>query len=246
MKAISDIIARYVQLGSSALAETLWPSRCIVCDRPGEVLCISCRQNLSYLDLWRACPRCGAPQGRIQCTECNPISLARLQLENLSFDACISSTLFDEASARIIRGYKDQGERRLAPFIAQLMSQSLPPSWLKPKPFLVGIPASKSALRRRGFDHMEEIIKELACFLALEIQRPLERPRSADQRGLGRKARFGNVAGRFKVSARVEIGSRYLLVDDVFTTGATLIEASEALKAAGANQVFCLSFARVW
>ena len=48
---------------AEALAETVWPTRCAICDAPGQVLCDSCCASLPYVDWWRACPRCGAPFG---------------------------------------------------------------------------------------------------------------------------------------------------------------------------------------
>ena len=50
-------------LAKEALFETLWPTRCCVCDLPGAVLCERCERALSRLDRWQACPRCGARTG---------------------------------------------------------------------------------------------------------------------------------------------------------------------------------------
>ena len=71
----ASLATKVARLTSEALLETLWPTRCAVCDTPGEVLCAPCSLNLSHIDWWRACPRCGAPFGRVQCSECNPVML---------------------------------------------------------------------------------------------------------------------------------------------------------------------------
>ena len=65
----------YLQAAGSCAAELLWPTYCAACGAPGSVLCGQCRRSLAYIDWWRACPRCGAPFGRIQCTECNAVML---------------------------------------------------------------------------------------------------------------------------------------------------------------------------
>ncbi|MVN62267.1 double zinc ribbon domain-containing protein, partial [Gordonibacter urolithinfaciens] len=119
----------YVRGAAEALAETLWPTRCAVCDAPGEVLCDACRSALPYLDWWRACPVCGAPFGRVQCSECNPVVLGRAGRDTVPYDGCASAVTFGEAPARIVRTYKDQGERRLAEPLACLMARARPPSW---------------------------------------------------------------------------------------------------------------------
>lgn len=62
---IANTIALYGLGAAEALAETVWPTRCAVCDAPGEPLCEHCRTALRYVDWWRACPRCGAPFGRL-------------------------------------------------------------------------------------------------------------------------------------------------------------------------------------
>ena len=150
----------YVRGAAEALAETLWPTRCAVCDAPGEVLCDACRSALPYLDWWRACPVCGAPFGRVQCSECNPVVLGRAGRDTVPYDGCASAVTFGEAPARIVRTYKDQGERRLAEPLACLMARARPPSW-RPEA-VTFVPATSAARRRRGFDHAELLARGLA------------------------------------------------------------------------------------
>ncbi|MBQ1559106.1 MAG: hypothetical protein IIZ69_13600, partial [Pseudomonas sp.] len=50
--------------------ELLWPTRCVVCDLPGELLCERCRSRLPWIEQRFACPVCGAPFGELTCTEC--------------------------------------------------------------------------------------------------------------------------------------------------------------------------------
>lgn len=238
------ILRAYGEGASNILAETLWPTRCARCDIFGNVLCNRCRKELPYLDWWRACPRCGAPFGRIQCSECNPVMLARLDRERLPYDACASATVFGDDVARIVRTYKDGGERRLATPLSAIMADVVDPSW-RPSA-TVHIPSSPGALRRRGFDHGELLTASLARCLGLPHIAALSRPRSRDQRSLSRHARLANMRGSFDILSDVTMPDRILLVDDVYTTGATLFDATDALRQAGANHVYCITFARVW
>lgn len=187
----------YGREAAEAIAETLWPTRCAVCDTPGEVLCAPCSLNLSHIDWWRACPRCGAPFGRVQCSECNDVLMSAAGRDEPPFDACASAVAFDDAAARIVRTWKDAGERRLAGAMATLMAPMAPPSWLADRPCIVPVPATAAARRRRGFDHGEELAQALADRLGLAVAPVLARPRSRDQRALARRDRLANMEGRF-------------------------------------------------
>ena len=176
----------YGEAAGTALAETLWPTRCAVCDTPGEAVCQACLRSLPYLDWWRACPRCGAPFGRVQCSECNPVTMAALDRHELPFDACASAVVYNDATARIVRAWKDAGERRLVETLADLMASVTAPSWRAERPTIVPVPATAAALRRRGFDHGADLARALAERLSLDEIPLLARPRSFDQRSLAR------------------------------------------------------------
>ena len=235
----------YVRASSEVIGETLWPTRCAVCDAPGETLCPDCRAKLAYVDWWRACPRCGAPAGRMQCCECNDLMLAELGVDALPHDGMASAVAFDDAAAAIVRTWKDSGERRLVNDMASLMAPQIPPAWLRECPVLAHVPATFAARQRRGFDHAEDLARTLADLLGLRQGSLLARPRTVDQRSLGRAGRARNLAGAFHTLPGTYCPPHVLLIDDVCTTGATACAATLALKAAGAATVRCITFARV-
>lgn len=245
-KRLSALAAAYGQAAGEAIGETLWPTRCAVCDAPGEVLCGACRRALPYLDWWRACPRCGAPMGRVQCTECNDVTMAALGRTAPPFDGCASATVFDDDSARVVRTWKDAGERRLAREMARAMAAYVPPAWRANDPVTVPIPASTRAVRTRGFDHGAELAGALGKEAGLPVAGVLAPPRSRDQRALSRAERVRNLENRFRTLPGADAPACALLVDDVYTTGSTLFAATDALRAAGTRTVYCLTFARVW
>lgn len=233
---------RLARFAGEALCETLWPTRCALCDRPGAVLCPRCERRLPYNDFWRACPRCGAPYGARQCDFCNPVMLQRIGCGELPFDGCASATLFTDATGQLVRLFKDQGEQRLAEVLGRLMVQVLPPGWAPDA--VVFVPASRAAVRRRGFDHGELLGRQVAARAHLECLPLLERPRTRDQRRLSAQGRIANLSRRFAVQGPIPRGG-LLLVDDVMTTGATLCAAAEALRSAGCPVLYALTFARV-
>ena len=238
------------------LLEYLYPTRCLICERLGALLCEKCRVALPSIDQDRACRLCGAPLGHVVCTECTTV----YERTRFPFTAACCALEFDASSRRLILGYKDGGERRAAPLLAGLIVEALPRKWLHSIDLITWIPADDSALKRRGFDHMELI----ACSVAGRIGRPsralLIKHDADDQRLLGRANRRRNMQGMFSYRERNRsyaaadpsgVGSkikqtRILLLDDVFTTGATLTAATEKLLGEGASEVRVATVCRVW
>lgn len=226
--------------------EALWPTRCAVCDLPGEhVLCERCEEALVPVDACRACPRCGAPYGLVQCTECNDIMLAATGMEHFPIDKMSHALVMDEATRRIVSIYKDNDERRLCAVIAERMARLVSPGEIRDGYVIAYIPDSQEAYRRRGFDHGQEIGYALADLCGLECIEAFERPKSADQRKLGRDDRIQNMQGRLCVREAFPVSKKVIVVDDVCTTGATIYAACSALREAGAKDIHAITFAQV-
>ena len=239
-------MARIWQELKQATAETLWTTRCVICDRPGKSLCPQCKRSLPFIDRWLACPRCGAPQGLFQCVECNSYSLAMAGRDSVPFSRCVSAVRFQDAARSVILAYKDAGERALAHDIAHILCDSIPPDWNAKAKAVTFIPSDRAKRRQRGFDHIAPIARECAGILGLPCEETLAKRPSNDQRGLTRLERFANMANAFAVlpDHRAK-GVPLILVDDVYTTGATLYTACDALVADGIPELLCATFARV-
>ena len=102
-----------------AIAETIWPTRCAICDKPGYLLCPECSRKLPYIDQLKTCPNCGEPFGNIQCCGCNG---------QTQFDKCVSVFFLNNDTGKIITTYKDGGERRLAYVIAYFLHKAINPN----------------------------------------------------------------------------------------------------------------------
>jgi ComF family protein len=112
---------------------------------------------------------------------------------------------------------------------------------------LVPIPLSKKKMRWRGYNQAEEIARELANFLKIPLISDclVKLKETKDQVELSEKERRENVKGVFFVKNKEEIvGRNILLVDDVFTTGATMEEAARVLKEAGAEKIVGIVIAK--
>jgi ComF family protein len=235
MQTVNDVITL-----KEALLELVWPTRCVGCETPGKLLCPECQAKLKIIDTSTACPYCGAPYGRIICTECYGADGP----EKFNFAQAVCALEFEDISARLAVLYKNGNEHRLAMFMAVQMLNVLPRSWLIWADCITWIPVDKKTLRRRGFDHMQVIADELARLTMLPELDLLCKNPVKDQRNLGRQLRRQNLEGGF--SCKTIVPDNILLVDDVLTTGSTFDAASKALIDAGAKEVRVLAFTRVW
>ena len=116
-------------------------------------------------------------------------------------------------------------------------------------PLLVPIPASKTALRERGFNQCERVVKEIkkidgeknfeVCLSALSKIK--ETPHQSKLKN--RKERLKNLHDCFKADNKKVNGRNIILIDDVITTGTTMKEASKTLRKAGAKKIICFGIA---
>ncbi len=189
-----------------ALAEALslvFPTWCAGCDLPGVPLCTDCAAAL-------------APDPR-----------SRRLPDGLRVHSAFA---FEGVAARVIRALKEEGRTPLARPLGAALRAAAQAADAGGDVHVVPVPTSRAALRRRGY-RVAELVATRAG-LAPERLLVAAAP-SADQRGLGRAERAGNVAGTMR--ARRVAGLRIVLVDDVVTTGATLAEAVRTLRDGGAD-----------
>lgn len=234
----------------AAALELLSPTRCAACERPGALVCDECAARIETIDPIFACLRCGAPFGSLLCTECQSESQEEGHAGN-----CLAACVFEGVPARIVRAYKDGGERRLAAWIAHSLAdtahraqRAVPKrmgSFALDADAIVFVPATSAAYRRRGFDHMEAVAYETSKLLGIPVLDALVKQDARDQRRLDRGGRLANATDAYDVVEPVA-GMRLLLVDDVITTGATMDACAEVLERAGAEKIDRLAFARVW
>ena len=241
----------------AALLEALSPTRCAGCERRDVLICDACLARLALIDPKTSCLACGAPFGSLICTECAGAPRAGEVPPRVRDgpDRVLAMAVFADPLPRIIRAYKDGGERRLAPLIAQMLvdcaehAEEVAPERyggiLTAVDAVTFVPVTARAWRRRGFDHMEDIARAFAAETGLPVVDALVKRGSADQRALGRTGRQASARGAYEVVADVG-GERLLLLDDVITTGATIAAAASSLSASGATRVDALAAARVW
>ena len=148
-----------------------------------------------------------------------------------------------------ILALKYDGRVELAPGLARYLravtAEASWPSLLNAIDGIVPVPLHRDRLRERGYNQAGLLA---SCF-AEEADTPfLEKAivrvdATISQVGLSREERAGNVLGKFKADPELVEGKSLLLIDDVFTTGATMRACAEAMRDAGAGAIFGLALA---
>ena len=232
------------QLAASAL-DLVFPPRCASCAcmvaSPGA-LCGACFAELSFITA-PCCACCGLPFGfhldeGALCGECikdmPPFRLARAALQ------------YDDRSRLQVLGLKFHDRTQFVPMMARLMKQAGAECFYGADA-LVPVPLHFRRLLRRGFNQSALLARALARDTGIRVHyRALVRRKyTPPQAGLTRAQRLDNVRGVFIAHPRAQVRGKVLvLVDDVYTTGATVKACAKALLRAGAIEVRVLTLAR--
>jgi ComF family protein len=188
------------------------PAQCSICHRLPSVICAECLKSF----------------------EGNSRSVQRGELRGASLFA------FDERSSKLIADFKEKGQFAIANLlIDHLVNDSFREALLEMNAdVLVAVPSSSRSFAKRGFVPAQVIANRLARTLGLKTTtKSLWQTRTAnDQAGLDQEARAENLVGAMKASIALAT-KRVLLVDDIVTTGSTLIEAARAASVVGAQVV---------
>lgn len=161
----------------------------------------------------------------------------------MGFDAAYSFGAYDGALRQLIHLFKYEGIRTLAKPLAEFLAAAYP----RDQRFqaLVPMPLHWRRYWSRGFNQSELLARELGRRLGIPVVRAVRRKRAtAPQAGLTNSRRRQNVAGAFAARPEAVRHARFLLIDDVLTTGATAGACARALKRAGAGYVAVLTLAR--
>ena len=111
---------------------------------------------------------------------------------------------------------------------------------------LTYVPLHKSRQRSRGYNQSEHLAERIAELYGIECEALLDRIRNTkSQTTQSAAGRIANVAGAFKLREGVDVrGRRIAIVDDIITTGATILECASVLEAAGAVEIILVCFAK--
>jgi ComF family protein len=227
---------RLKQLTNSLLA-FVFPTICVNCGKEGPMLCADCVQTLPWLQ-GPICPFCGQMMTRPaeKCFECVKAPLPIKQIR--------AAFRYAEPIPHIIHQFKYENRFALAEPLAVLMAEAWP-RWQTAVDLIIPVPMHKTRQRKRGYNQSALLARKFSAHINLPYsEETLQRIRhTRPQVGLNGRARLANLNGAFDADGRDVHNKDILLIDDVCTTGATLVVAAKTLLAAGANSVsgYCLA-----
>lgn len=199
---------------------------------PEDVLCLCCDHALGEDAQEGICAGCRRALGQIaRRQEALEAQESRPLPEGI--DYIHAAFVYEGPARRLIHRLKYESVRAAAVPLAARMAY-LPSG---EEEIIVPVPTDRRRLSRRGYNQATVLAQQIADTLGMQMQEALVRVDARrPQTGLSAKERQQNVAGCMAASHAVN-GKRVLLIDDVYTTGATLREAARALRKSGAKSV---------
>lgn len=230
------------------LADLAVPPTCLACDnivaRPGGC-CASCWRELRFIRK----PHCAVMGTPFSVDMGDGFLCAEAIADPPPFARLRAVMLYDDIARRLISGIKYADRLDLVPAVASWMAVA-GLELLEDADVVVPVPLHNRRLWQRRFNQSAELARHIAGRSGKVYQPAVltRRKHTRQQVGLSESERIRNVSGAFTVVPEKSIsitGRNVLLIDDVYTTGATTRAATRALKRAGASQIDVLVFAKV-
>lgn len=224
----------------------LFPPLCLSCSKHvGEwgQFCNTCWGNLVFIQP-PFCKQCGTPfdfeiEDNILCGKC-------IQTKP-HYDCVRSIFLYNDISKKIILNLKYHDSTHLALYMAKYMEKNVHDLFLNAD-IIAPVPLHWRRLLKRKFNQSSLILQHLDIPSGKKCHDLLYRKKNTPIQGnMNEKNRIENVKSAFRVDdkySKTIKGKIVLLIDDVFTTGATINECAKTLKKKGAGEVWCVSFAK--
>jgi competence protein ComFC len=245
MGAFADSVKSWMNAGLA----WVYPEVCQLCGAaratPAEgYVCSGCRAAVRFIAP-PFCERCGRPfEGdittRFECANCREM--------DWHFHSARSAAVARDPVLAVIHRYKYHRALWFEPFLAELLIRAAGPTLVEQRPdLIVPVPLHPTKRREREFNQAERLANRLGAATQLPVNRKLlrrVRP-TRTQTQLSRQERLVNVRNAFALRKGQRLnGERVVLVDDVFTTGATTSACAKVLAAAGAGEVCVWTVAR--
>lgn len=254
MARVAESVRAHVREMCEALVSLVLPAPCRLCARMLDTgnripFCWACLDALAQPLPEPICSRCGRPIVSTAVAEGSSLPTCHLCRGGVyDFDLARSFGAYNPRMARAVLLLKYANVTPLGAWFAERLVRIVErESQAFAADLVVPVPLDRGRLRDRGYNQAELIAKPLARLLGIPFRSYLlvrTRPRPAQLR-LTRRERWETVRGAYATSEAAQVDNlRVLLVDDVFTTGATLDACSKALRGAGAARVVGLTVAR--
>jgi len=232
------------------IADVIFPPRCLGCSEilPNlylQIFCPACREKIRFIT-GSLCPICGmaffdSPASNHLCGNC----LENKPYFSLARAVASYETLILDAIHQFKYGHNISTGTALASFMAEFC---FPDFDFTDYSLILPVPLHIRRLRERGFNQALILAKAIGKKYSIPVNFSLLKRRkfTLTQTGLDKKEREKNIRGAFAVTdnAKTE-GKNIILIDDVYTTGATINQCAKTLIKAGAGKVAVLTLVRV-
>ena len=240
---MNKIIYVIKKLGESA-AQLLYPRRCPVCDRIvipwGEKICLDCLKRLKLLEApW--CMQCGKKlsESGEYCRDCGPGKHSYVR----------GRALYEYGSAAMsIYRFKYGGRQEYAEFFGEQIAEYLGDFIRAVRPEgLVPIPLHARRRAKRGYNQAQLLAREIGARMGVPVYSDwlIRVKNTVPQKRLSPKERQNNLKKAFHISRNDVKLKTAIIVDDIYTTGATIDEAAKILIQAGVERVYFVVLACV-
>ena len=225
--------------------DLLFPKFCLGCQREGFYLCQDCRSLLEILEFdYCLCEKDPITTTHGKCRRCQDKKLSGLYFA-FSYKNKIAQSLIK--NFKYPPYVKDLAETLSSILIEHFIKTRNNTDQIWENSILIPVPLYKKKLRERGYNQSEELAKELAKILKIPVLSDvlLKIKKTDSQMELKKDDREKNLLGAFETKNPEKIqGKKIFLVDDVYTTGATMQECALALRRSGAKSVWGVAIAR--
>ncbi len=222
------------------LKNLFFPPKCILCDKVLPLkqekpnICDKCTTKLPLLPT-RTCVKCGKPLDIGHDKPFCPFCLK----QHPGLSAVVSPFLYKEDMRESVLRFKFRNRPGYAESYARYMAQRLRTYKLTQFDALVPVPISKKRHRERGYNQSFLLAKELSRLLNISVQNLLVKIKDVPRQStLSRKERAEMPKKAFAFAGADTLPHSVLLIDDIFTTGATVSACSALLRKAGIPKVY--------
>jgi len=216
--------------------DLMFPPRCVICPtilpyNGPRVVCESCEGLLETIN--NGCVRCGAPAENELCADCiNKTAHGFLDGNRALF-------VYDDAVKRMIHNLKYLNRPDVARGLRGFLRRDEYSAFFSSADYFAFVPMHRGRASRRGYNQAELLAREASKITNIPLICALRRRRETKpQSGLDYVSRMSNLNGAFAACGNVDITMKnIIIIDDIYTTGATLNECAKVLKAEGAANV---------